>query len=72
MALADTLYTMWARKSAQSRPLSAAIWASLIIPTYGYVVIMYNSDPKYLLSAMIGAFIGTYLTIKFDSRAKND
>lgn len=72
MAIADTLYTLWARKSAQSRPLAAAFWASLIIPTSGFVVIMYNQDPQYLISAMIGAFIGTYLTVLVDSRRKYD
>lgn len=72
MAVADALYTLWARKSAQSKPLSAAIWASLIIPTYGFVVIKYNQDPTFLVSAMIGAFIGTYLTVLVDSRTKNE
>lgn len=72
MALADTLYTLWARKASQAKALQAAIWASLIIPTYGFVVIMYNQDPQYLVSAMIGAFLGTYITVKLDSRTKTN
>lgn len=71
MAVADIMYTLWARKASQSRAVWSGFWAAMIIPTYGWVVIMYNHNPKYLVSAAIGAFIGTYLAVKFDSRGKS-
>lgn len=72
MAVADVLYTLWARKAAQGKAVLAAFWASLIIPVYGSVVIMYNSDPKYLISATIGAFLGTFVAVRLDSLVRNE
>lgn len=70
MAVADILYTLWARKAAQGKATWAALWASLIIPVYGSVVIMYNSNIRYLISATVGAFLGTYIAVKLDKKAK--
>jgi len=68
--LSDTLWAMYIRRTNLGKALSASSLSAVIVLTAGVVAIEYVNNNWYLIPAALGAFVGTYITIKFDNRKK--
>lgn len=65
----DVFYTMWARKVSQGKAIAAGIYSMLIyVCSITAISIILEVNRYTLFPALIGAFFGTYLTIKFDKK----
>ncbi|MFA5871019.1 MAG: hypothetical protein WC842_04020 [Candidatus Paceibacterota bacterium] len=68
--LSDALWALYIRKTNLGKALSASSLSAVIVLTAGVVAIEYVNNNWYLVPAALGAFVGTYFTIRFDNRKK--
>lgn len=64
-ALVDVIWVVYLIQVEKRHAAFAGLFASLIMGASGYTVINYIEDYRYLAAAFIGAFIGTYVTVKY-------
>lgn len=69
-AVSDTLWAVYIRRVTDGKSFSASTLSAIIIIAGGLVAIEYISNNWYLLPAALGAFVGTFFTIKFDGKKK--
>jgi hypothetical protein len=65
MFFTDIVYTQLLKSVQNDRPFAASIWASLITFLGGVAVINYTTDNTMIIPAVLGAFVGTYVGMKF-------
>jgi uncharacterized membrane protein YfcA len=65
VTVVDFMWALYIKHTAISNPLTASVYSSIITLIGGVVTLAYISDPKMLIPAVLGAFVGTYLSIKF-------
>lgn len=70
MAATDSLWAVYIRRTNEGRALAAGLLAAALLVLGGVVIVYYTADHKMLLVAGAGAFCGTFLTVKHDSRKK--
>ena len=63
VALTDSLWTSWIRAASSGEPFWAALYSALIVLVGAYVTMAYVRDRIYILPAILGAFVGTYLSV---------
>ncbi len=68
--VSDIIWVFYIRRTSSGKALSAAFSSSILILVGGLVIVAYVGNQWYLIPAAMGAFLGTILTIKFDSRDK--
>jgi hypothetical protein len=68
MMLADVCWTKYFMKVADKNALHASFWGSIIILFGAVSTTSYVEDHTLILPAVLGAFIGTYITIKYKSK----
>jgi len=68
MAITDAVWAKYMIAVADKRALPAGIYSALIMILGGVVVLSYTEDKRMLLAAVLGAFVGTYFTIKLENR----
>jgi uncharacterized membrane protein YfcA len=69
VALTDVLYVYFLKSVQNNKPLSASLWSVVVTFTASVAVINYTEDHLALIPALLGAFLGTYLGMKW---RKND
>ena len=62
-ALLDVVWTLNVRMVAQHRPLAAGCYSGLTIALGAFTAISFVGDPRYVVPAALGGFVGTYLTV---------
>jgi hypothetical protein len=65
MFFTDIVYTQLLKSVQNDKPLASSIWASLITFLGGVAVINYTTDNMMIIPAILGAFAGTYVGMKF-------
>jgi hypothetical protein len=70
MILADICWTKYFMVIADRKVLAAGIWSAAIILFGAICTTEYVTDRTLIVAAMLGAFIGSSLTVKLD-KAKN-
>ena len=65
MFFTDIVYTQLLKSVQNDRPMASSIWASLITFLGGVAVINYTTDNTMIIPAVLGAFVGTYIGMKF-------
>lgn len=65
MTALDFVYAEWAKACADRRPMAASLYAALLILLAGYVTRSYVEDAWMLIPACLGAFAGTWLSVRF-------
>jgi ABC-type enterochelin transport system permease subunit len=65
MLVTDIVYTQLLKSVQNDKPFAASIWASLITFLGGVAIINYTSDNKMIIPAVLGAFVGTYIGMKY-------
>lgn len=68
LTLADICWTMYFIETANKHAVKAGVWSAFIILCGSFATVNFVNDPRFITAAMIGAFIGTYATIKWVKR----
>lgn len=61
----DALYALYTIRLTQKKAFQSAVFGSLIHILTAFTVISYTQNYLYLISLVLGSFVGTYLVIKF-------
>jgi hypothetical protein len=64
MTLVDICYAKYIIATAEKRALPAASWSGAIMLCGAFVTVNYVGDHSLVAAAMLGAFVGTYVTVK--------
>ncbi len=65
MILQDIAWGMYIIKVDKREPVKAGLWSAMIMVFATYVVISYIGDHRFIIAAILGSFIGTYITVKY-------
>lgn len=65
VAAADVCWTLYFIETTAKRAVRAAAWSTMIVVLSGFTVIQYTHDSRMLAAAAVGAFIGTWATIRY-------
>jgi len=71
MFLADVCWAYYFIKIDERRSVAAGMWAVLIYMFGAFTVTSYMQDKTLIIAAMIGSFLGTYLTVEYKKRKEN-
>ncbi len=64
-AATDAAYVMFTASVVARRPLSAANWSGVWYMLSSFAVISYTNNYVYVAFAIVGSWIGAYLTLKY-------
>lgn len=64
-AATDAAYVMFTSAVVARRPLGAANWSGVWYMLSSFAVINYTSNWLYVIFAVVGSWIGAYLTLKY-------
>jgi len=56
---------MYFIETGKNNAARAGAWSAMIVLFSGFTVIQYATDPHYLFAAAVGAFVGTWATVRF-------
>ena len=65
MFLADVCWALYFMKITDRKAAQAGFWAVMIYLFGALTVTSYMEDKKLIIPALIGSFLGTYITVKF-------
>ena len=65
MVLLDVVWAAYTKKVQKNHPALAGMYASAIMIINAAVTISYVNDPWMLLPVAAGAFVGSYLGVRF-------
>lgn len=71
MILQDIAWAMYVIKVDKRDAVRAGAWSSLIMVFGSYVAISYIGDHKFIVAAVLGSFIGTYITVKYHNKLES-
>jgi hypothetical protein len=66
--LADVCWTLYFQRVAAKRAHASAFWSSAIIALGAFTITEYTRSPWLILAAVLGAYIGTWLTVRFGAK----
>jgi len=72
MALADVCWTLYFIDVEERKAHPAAFWSAMIILVTAFTVTNYVENKIYIIAAFIGAYIGTFGTIKWKKKKENE
>lgn len=72
MALADVCWTLYFIDVDERRAHPAAFWSAMIILVTAFTVTNYVENRIYIAAAFMGAYLGTYGTIKWKQKVERE
>lgn len=63
VAVSDAIWTLWIASVAAHRPIVAGLASAALVLCGAFVTRSYVSDKRYLLPAVLGAYVGTWLSV---------
>lgn len=60
----DIVWVKMVQATTEKQAFAAACYSVLLIGLSGLIFFVFISDPIYLIPEAIGAFLGTYITVK--------
>jgi len=66
MAVFDFLYAIYTRAVIDKKSFRGGSLACLMVLVQGLIIVSYTKEPKLLIAAALGAFIGTYIGIRLE------
>ena len=63
VAVSDALWAAWMTAVAAHQPGLAGLTSAGLVVAGAYVTVAYVRDRRYLVPAVLGAFVGTYLAV---------
>jgi uncharacterized membrane protein YfcA len=67
LVVVDVLYAVYTKQVQVNNPVISSLTAAAIYIINAYIVIEFVHDPMLLIPAGLGAFVGTYIGVKFNS-----
>ncbi len=64
VALVDWMWGRYIIHTAQKNAVKSSLYASILTAFGAYITISYVSDHRMLIPAVLGAFVGTYISVK--------
>lgn len=64
----DVLYALYVMAVGRGKPLSAALISAVLYSLLAFGVVTYSANMLYLVPLASGAFVGTYLTVRWGPR----
>jgi len=64
----DFVWTFYTRSMVAHREVRAGLWAAAVIGISGFAASEYVKDKTLLIPAALGAFAGTWLSVRIDKR----
>jgi hypothetical protein len=61
----DFVWAKYTQAITDKKPINAGLYAILILALGGFSIISYTTDHMLLIPACAGAFVGTYLAVRF-------
>jgi len=71
MAIADVCWTYYFIKIDERKSISAGIWGSAVYLCGAFGVLSYTEDKTLIIAAILGSFVGTYLTVEHKKKKEN-
>lgn len=68
--IVDIFWGFYIRRTGQGKAIQAAIFGSAITFFGAFIVINYVKNMLYLIAAVLGSFVGTWLTVRYDAKNK--
>jgi hypothetical protein len=65
---ADVCWTLYFIETTAKNAVKAAFWSSMIMVCSAFAVTGYVEDKRLIVAAIVGAFLGTYATIKWKNK----
>ena len=65
VSITDMCWAIYIIKTAQKKAFLASAWGSGITLLSAFTVISYTHDHRLIIASVLGAFVGTYVTIKY-------
>ncbi len=65
VAIVDVFWTRYFQATAEKLPMQAGVYSSFIILFGAFTTASYIHNGILVIPATLGAFVGTYLTVKF-------
>lgn len=65
---ADYAWTKYTLEVAAKDAVSAGLWSAVIVGCGAFTVVSYTTDRWLLIPALLGAFLGTYIAVKKESK----
>jgi hypothetical protein len=69
-AVLDVVFVLYTYAVVKKRPLAAANWSLLTYVLMALGIVNYVSNKWYLIPLSLGAFLGSYCTVKYEARKK--
>ena len=66
--VADVFWALYFLKIQEKNPLMSGVYGSLIYLLGAVAVTQYTEDKSFIIAAVIGAFLGTYVTVEWKRR----
>lgn len=63
--ITDFINALYIRAINENKPLLASWWATIVTLAASIAIINYTKDNIMLIPALLGAFVGTYVGMKF-------
>lgn len=61
----DALYALYTMRLSEKKALQSALFGSLIHILTAFTVISYTENYIYIISLVLGSFVGTYITVRY-------
>ncbi|SOD41816.1 hypothetical protein SAMN06298226_2122 [Nitrosovibrio sp. Nv4] len=68
MALADICWTLYFIDVDERKAYGASFWSAMIVLVHAFTVTTYVENKIYITAAFIGAYLGTFGTIRWKQR----
>lgn len=65
VALADALWARWMLATSLGHAVLAGFYSAGLVLSGAFVTVAYIKDRRYLIPALLGAFVGTYLSVRY-------
>lgn len=68
VCIGDICWTYYFIKIEERKAMASALWSMAIMGCGAFSVNTYVNDKSFIIAALIGAFIGTYLSVWYKKR----
>lgn len=65
----DWMWALYIIYTSKKQPFKAAVFATLLTCLGSFITLSYIHDRRAIIAAALGAFIGTFLSIKFSKKS---
>lgn len=72
MAFANMSGTLYFRNVAKKKAHAAAFWSAMLILVNAIAIVNYVENHAYILAAIVGTYVGTFLTLKWEQTKKEN